>query len=184
MHKPRDDWGLGDLADLFSGEFGPGVFGFRMGGAKHRHRRRGPMFESGEVKFVILRLLKEKPSHYMQKMYYSTQPMEIPDDKSVMQATFKMINAETQLVWASDYPPWDLRRPFTLHQLAVLEPRHPRQLIGQHDALEVRIVFQQRQHGLDVGGSHQLGRGMAGSVANRLGPGGSGRNHVRPGWPR
>jgi DNA-binding PadR family transcriptional regulator len=63
MHKPRDDWGLGDLADLFSGDFGPGVFGFRMAGGKHRHRRRGPMFESGEVKFVILRLLKEKPSH-------------------------------------------------------------------------------------------------------------------------
>lgn len=63
MHKPRDDWGLGDLADLISGEFGPGVFGFRMGGSKYRHRRRGPMFESGEVKFVILRLLKEKPSH-------------------------------------------------------------------------------------------------------------------------
>lgn len=61
MHKPRDDWGLGDLADLIRGEFGPGVFGFRMGGTKHR--RRGPMFESGEVKFVILRLLKEKPSH-------------------------------------------------------------------------------------------------------------------------
>ena len=29
-------------------------------------------------------LLKEKPSHYMQQMFYSTQPMEIPDDKSVM----------------------------------------------------------------------------------------------------
>ena len=65
MHKPRDDWGLGDLADLFSGEFGRGAFGFRMGAGKHRgrHSRRGPMFESGEVKFVILRLLKEKPSH-------------------------------------------------------------------------------------------------------------------------
>ena len=34
--------------------------------------------------------LKEKPSHYMKQMYYSTQPMEIPDDKSVMQSTFKM----------------------------------------------------------------------------------------------
>ena len=63
MHKPRDDWGLGDLADFFTGGFGPGVFGFKMGGAHQKHRRRGPMFESGEVKFVILRLLKEKPSH-------------------------------------------------------------------------------------------------------------------------
>lgn len=60
MHKPRDDWGLGDLAELFTG---PGIFGFRMGGGRQKHRRRGPMFESGEVKFVILRLLKEKPSH-------------------------------------------------------------------------------------------------------------------------
>ncbi|HEU5218554.1 MAG TPA: PadR family transcriptional regulator [Gemmatimonadales bacterium] len=61
MHNSRDDWGLGDLGELFTG---PGLFGFRIGGgARHKHRRRGPMFESGEVKFVILRLLKEKPSH-------------------------------------------------------------------------------------------------------------------------
>ena len=63
MSKPRDDWGLGDLADLFSGECGPGFFGFRMGGGGRKQRRRTQMFESGEVKFVILRLLKEKPRH-------------------------------------------------------------------------------------------------------------------------
>lgn len=58
MHKSRDDWGLGDL---FNWESGPGVWGFRMGGKGRR--RRNNMFESGEVKFVILRLLKEKPRH-------------------------------------------------------------------------------------------------------------------------
>ncbi|MGH7562058.1 MAG: PadR family transcriptional regulator [Gemmatimonadales bacterium] len=57
-----DDWGLGDLADFFSTEFGPGVFAFGRGRG-HRHRRRHQMFESGEVKFVILRLLREKPRH-------------------------------------------------------------------------------------------------------------------------
>jgi len=63
VHKPRDDWGLGDLADFFSAEL-PGIFGFRTGGGRHRSRpRRSPMFESGEVKFVILRLLREKPRH-------------------------------------------------------------------------------------------------------------------------
>src|SRR5258706_1785196 len=61
MHNNRDDWGLGNLGDLFGFEWGPRVFGFRMGG--QRHRRRTQMFESGEVKFVILRLLKEKPRH-------------------------------------------------------------------------------------------------------------------------
>ncbi len=63
MHKPRDDWGLGDFADFLSVEL-PGFFGFRAGGRRHRsHRWRTQMFESGEVKFVILRLLKEKPRH-------------------------------------------------------------------------------------------------------------------------
>lgn len=61
MHKQRDDWGLGDLADFVSGQWGPGFFGFKAGG--QRRHRRGPMFESGEVKFVILRLLKERPRH-------------------------------------------------------------------------------------------------------------------------
>ncbi|HLB54630.1 MAG TPA: PadR family transcriptional regulator [Gemmatimonadales bacterium] len=63
MHKSRDDWGLGDFADFFSCEL-PGIFGFRAGSGRQRsHRRRNQMFESGEVKFVILRLLKEKPRH-------------------------------------------------------------------------------------------------------------------------
>lgn len=62
MGKHRDDWGLGNFADFFSSEFGPGIMGMRMGGGG-RHRRRNHMFESGEVKFVILRLLKEKPRH-------------------------------------------------------------------------------------------------------------------------
>ena len=64
MRNSRDDWGLGDFADFFSVEL-PGIFGFRSGGSRSRGRsgRRGHMFESGEVKFVILRLLREKPRH-------------------------------------------------------------------------------------------------------------------------
>ncbi|HEX5386575.1 MAG TPA: PadR family transcriptional regulator [Gemmatimonadales bacterium] len=64
MTKQRDDWGFGDL---FAG-CGPGPFGFNWGagwgaGARRSGRPRGQMFESGEVKFVILRLLREKPRH-------------------------------------------------------------------------------------------------------------------------
>lgn len=66
MAKDKDDWGLGDLSELFGFDTWPGGFSFwsspgtRGGGSK---RRRKQMFESGEVKFVILRLLKEKPRH-------------------------------------------------------------------------------------------------------------------------
>jgi len=58
MCNPRDDWG-----------FGPGFpFGAKWWSGAWQGKGRGPrrrsqMFESGEVKFVILRLLKEKPRH-------------------------------------------------------------------------------------------------------------------------
>lgn len=65
MGKDKDDdWGFSGVKDFFGFDFGPGGFGFR---AEHRgrgsKRRRQQMFESGEVKFVILRLLREKPRH-------------------------------------------------------------------------------------------------------------------------
>ena len=55
MRKSCDDWGLG--ADF------PIGMGFRGWGGGPRGRRRTQMFESGEMKFVILRLIREKPRH-------------------------------------------------------------------------------------------------------------------------
>ena len=56
MCSARADWGFGP-----GFPFGPGGWGGR--GGPRGPRRRGPMFGAGEVKFVILRLLKEKPRH-------------------------------------------------------------------------------------------------------------------------
>ena len=44
-------------------DFGAEFFGPRAWGRPGRGRGRRQMFESGEIKFVILRLLKEKPRH-------------------------------------------------------------------------------------------------------------------------
>lgn len=62
MGKHSDDWGLGDILGF---SFDPLRFDFRFGEGTRggRGRRRRHMFESGEVKFVILRLLREKPRH-------------------------------------------------------------------------------------------------------------------------
>ncbi|MFL5576710.1 MAG: PadR family transcriptional regulator [Gemmatimonadaceae bacterium] len=58
----RDDWGFGP-GFPFGGAW-RGAWGGAWGGAGPRGgRRRQQMFESGEMKFVILRLLKEKPRH-------------------------------------------------------------------------------------------------------------------------
>jgi predicted TIM-barrel fold metal-dependent hydrolase len=74
--------------------------------------------------------LKRKPSEYMREMYYSSQPMEKPRDRSILEATFKMINAETQLMWSSDCPHWDFDLPSVIYDLPFLSetgaPQHPR----------------------------------------------------------
>ena len=58
MRNSKDGW---DFSDFFAG-FGPRGWGGEWGRGRPRGRR-NQMFESGEVKFVILRLLKEKPRH-------------------------------------------------------------------------------------------------------------------------
>jgi predicted TIM-barrel fold metal-dependent hydrolase len=81
--------------------------------------------------------LKMKPSEYMKKMYYSVQPLEIPDDLSVLQTTLKMINAETQLMYSSDYPHWDFDLPSVIYDLPFLSEESKRNILGEN----ARSVF-------------------------------------------
>ncbi len=60
MAKRNDDWGLGNL---FGFSFDPAQFEVKFGVGGSKGRRRRQIFESGEVKFVILRLIREKPRH-------------------------------------------------------------------------------------------------------------------------
>jgi len=58
----------------------------------------------------------------------------MPDDKSVLEATFKMIKAETQLVWSSDYPHWDFDLPSTIYDLPFLKEQAKRNILGANAA--------------------------------------------------
>jgi predicted TIM-barrel fold metal-dependent hydrolase len=73
--------------------------------------------------------LKKKPSEYMRDMYYSTQPMEI-QDLDAMKTTFRMMNAETQLLYASDYPHWDFDLPSTIYDLPFLSEKAKHNILG------------------------------------------------------
>lgn len=79
-------------------------------------------------------LLKKLPSEYMKEMYYSTQPMEMPDDMDILKTTFKVINAETQLLYASDYPHWDMDLPSTIYDLPFLSEQAKRNILGGNAA--------------------------------------------------
>jgi predicted TIM-barrel fold metal-dependent hydrolase len=78
-------------------------------------------------------LLKRKPSEYITEMYYTTQPMEMQHMKLV-EATFEAIKAETQLLYASDWPHWDFDTPATVWDLPFLNEKQKRNILGANAA--------------------------------------------------
>ena len=75
-------------------------------------------------------LLKRKPSEYMREMYYSSQPMEMVDNRESLELTFKLINADSQLLYASDFPHWDMDLPSTIYDLPFLSEQSKRNILG------------------------------------------------------
>ncbi|ARQ02714.1 amidohydrolase family protein [Pseudorhodoplanes sinuspersici] len=75
-------------------------------------------------------LLKRKPSEYMREMFYSSQPMEMVGNIEMLESTFKMIGAETQLLYSSDYPHWDMDLPSTIYDLPFLSENAKRNILG------------------------------------------------------
>jgi uncharacterized protein len=75
-------------------------------------------------------LLKRKPSDYMREMYYSSQPMEMVENRESLELTFKLINAETQLLYASDFPHWDMDLPSTIYDQPFLSEQAKRNILG------------------------------------------------------
>jgi len=73
--------------------------------------------------------LKKLPSDYMRDMFFSTQPMEITD-MAALEQTFRMIKAETQLLYSSDYPHWDFDLPSTIYDLPFLTEQAKRDILG------------------------------------------------------
>ena len=76
-------------------------------------------------------MLRKLPSDYMRDMYYTTQPMEMPDDMDLLEGTFKAMNAETQLLWASDYPHWDMDIPSVIWDLPFIDEKAKRNILGE-----------------------------------------------------
>jgi predicted TIM-barrel fold metal-dependent hydrolase len=78
-------------------------------------------------------LLKRPPGDYMREMYYTCQPMETDYPKAV-ECTFEMINARTQLLYASDWPHWDFDTPSVIWDLPFLNEQDKRNILGLNAA--------------------------------------------------
>jgi uncharacterized protein len=78
-------------------------------------------------------LLKRLPSDYMRDMFYTMQPMETSNLK-LLEGTFDAIRADTQLLYASDWPHWDFDVPARLFDLPFLDDRSKRNILGLNAA--------------------------------------------------
>jgi predicted TIM-barrel fold metal-dependent hydrolase len=76
-------------------------------------------------------LLRKLPSDYMREMYYTSQPIE-NGDLELLEMTLKKINAETQLLFSSDYPHWDFNLPSTIYDLPFLTEDAKRRILGKN----------------------------------------------------
>ena len=77
--------------------------------------------------------LKRLPSEYMREMYYSSQPLE-RNDLEMLEMTMKKINAETQLMFSSDWPHWDFDPPSSITTLPFLSDQAKRNILGLNAA--------------------------------------------------
>ena len=78
-------------------------------------------------------LLKRRPSEYIGDMYFTSQPLERSNMK-LTEATFEAIKADTQLLFASDWPHWDFDLPSSITTLPFLTEQAKRNILGLNAA--------------------------------------------------
>jgi hypothetical protein len=58
--------------------------------------------------------------------------MEMVENRDVLELTFKHMNAESQLLYSSDYPHWDMDLPSTIYDLPFLSEQGRRNILGEN----------------------------------------------------
>jgi uncharacterized protein len=74
-------------------------------------------------------LLKRLPSEYISEMYFTSQPLEVTIPH-LLEATFKAVHADTQLMYSSDWPHWDFDVPARVAELPFLNEQAKRNILG------------------------------------------------------
>jgi uncharacterized protein len=61
--------------------------------------------------------LEERPSHYLKKMYFATQPVEEPENLGDLVKLMELYDGEDNTIFASDWPHHDFDHPMKVHQV-------------------------------------------------------------------
>jgi uncharacterized protein len=75
-------------------------------------------------------LLKRLPSEYISEMFFTSQPLEVTIPH-MLEATFKAVHAETQLMYSSDWPHWDFDVPSQIAGLPFRSEQAKRNILGE-----------------------------------------------------
>jgi predicted TIM-barrel fold metal-dependent hydrolase len=75
-------------------------------------------------------LLEQRPSKYMQEMYYGTQPLEQPEDPSQLAHIIETIGGVDRLIYSSDYPHWDYDPPSVITDIPFLSEAEKGNVLG------------------------------------------------------
>lgn len=91
-------------------------------------------------------LLTRRPSEYMREMYYTSQPLEM-DIPDLLESNLKAIKAETQLLYASDWPHWDFDLPSNIIHSPYLSDEGKRNVLGLNAARVFNLEVPQHLEG-------------------------------------
>jgi len=83
--------------------------------------------------------LKRLPSEYIRDFYFTSQPLEQPVNPKDREAAFRMIGAEDHMLYASDYPHWDMDVPSTIYDLPFLSETAKKKILGENAAKLFKI---------------------------------------------
>ena len=84
-------------------------------------------------------ILKKLPSEYIKQFYFSSQPLEHTPAKGELEYAFKKFNADTQLMYASDYPHHDFDVPSVIYDLPFLTKEAKKNILGENARRLFRI---------------------------------------------
>ena len=73
------------------------------------------------------------PSEYIAEMFFTSQPLE-RTNMALTESTFKAINANSQLLFSSDWPHWDFDLPSSITTLPFLDESAKRNILGLNAA--------------------------------------------------
>ena len=104
-----------------------------MNGLPERFPKLKVMWIESGLAWIPFLMQRRKRSEYMQEMFYSSQPLE-RSNIELTEATFKAMKAETQLLFASDWPHWDFDLPNSITTLPFLDEEAKRNILGFNSA--------------------------------------------------